>query len=101
MKGRVASTGRDAFDRERTSGLPRELWGELLRHQQRKELTKTDLPFSPTSLETISQRLTAIKDAAEQTGFAKEMRGRLSRYLDHATLSLERWNAALHHHCPC
>jgi CHAD domain-containing protein len=57
----------------------------------RKEVTKTDLPFSPTSMATISQRLTAIKDAAEQTGFSKDMRGRLSRYLDYATLSLERW----------
>src|SRR5476651_1571166 len=57
----------------------------------RKEVTKTDLPFSPTSMETISQRLTAIKDAAEQTGFTKDMHGRLSRYLDYATLSLERW----------
>jgi hypothetical protein len=42
-------------------------------------------------METISQRLTTIKDAAEQTGFTKDMRGRLSRYLDYATLSLERW----------
>ena len=57
----------------------------------RKEVTKADLPFSPTSMETISQRLTTIKDAAEQTGFTKDMRGRLSRYLDYATLSLERW----------
>jgi CHAD domain-containing protein len=45
-------------------------------------------------METISQRLTAIKDAAEQTGFTKEMRERLSRYLDYATLSLERWPLA-------
>ena len=60
----------------------------------RKEVTKTDLPFSPASMETISQRLTTIKDAAEQTGFTKEMRGRLSRYLDYATLSLERWPLA-------
>ena len=60
----------------------------------RKVVTKTDLPFSPTSLETISQRLTTIKDAAELTGFTKEMRGRLSRYLDYATLSLERWPLA-------
>jgi CHAD domain-containing protein len=60
----------------------------------RKELTTTDLPFSLTSLETISQRLTTIKDAAEQTGFTQEMRGRLSRYLDYATLSLERWPLA-------
>jgi CHAD domain-containing protein len=55
------------------------------------DLRKADLPFSATSMETIRQRLTAIKDAAEQTGFTKDMRGRLSRYLDYATLSLERW----------
>jgi CHAD domain-containing protein len=58
------------------------------------DLRKADLPFSPTSMETISQRLTAIKNAAEQTGFTKEMRDRLSRYLDYATLSLERWPLA-------
>jgi CHAD domain-containing protein len=55
------------------------------------DLRKAELPFSPTSMETISQRLTAIKDAAEQTGFTKDMRDRLSRFLDYATLSLERW----------
>ena len=55
------------------------------------DLRKADLPFSPTSMETIRKRLTAIKDAAEQTGFTKDMRDRLSRYLDYATLSLERW----------
>ena len=60
----------------------------------RKEVTKTGLPFSPTSMETITQRLTASKDAAELTGFTKDMRGRLSRYLDYATLSLERWPLA-------
>ena len=58
------------------------------------DLRKAELPFSPTSMETISQRLTASKDAAEQTGFTKDMRGRLSRYLDYATLSLERWPIA-------
>jgi CHAD domain-containing protein len=58
------------------------------------DLRKGELPFSPTSMETISQRLTAIKDAAEQTGFTKDMRDRLSRYLDYATLSLERWPLA-------
>jgi len=58
------------------------------------DLRKADLPFSPTSMETISQRLTAIKNAAEQTGFTNEMRDRLSRYLDYATLSLERWPLA-------
>jgi CHAD domain-containing protein len=35
--------------------------------------------------------LTDLKDAAEQTGFSKPVRDRLSRYLDYATLSLERW----------
>ena len=58
------------------------------------DLRKADVPFSPTSLETISQRLTAIKDAAEETGFTAEMRDRLSRYFDYATLSLERWPIA-------
>ncbi len=58
------------------------------------DLRKGEMPFSPTSLETITQRLTAIKDAAEQTGFTKEMRDRLSRYLDYAALSLERWPLA-------
>jgi CHAD domain-containing protein len=55
------------------------------------DLRKSDVPFSPTSLETIGRRLTAIRDAAEQTGFTKEMRERLSGYLDYVTLSLERW----------
>lgn len=58
------------------------------------DLRKAEVPFSPTSLETINQRLSAIKDAAEQTGFTKEMREKLSRYLDYATLSLERWPLA-------
>jgi CHAD domain-containing protein len=57
----------------------------------RKEVTKTDVPFSPTSMATIQQRLTDIKQAAEQTSFTTDMRDRLSRYLDFATLSLERW----------
>ena len=55
------------------------------------DLRKADVPFSPTSMTTIHRRLTGIKQAAEQTGFTKDMRGRLSRYLDYATLSLERW----------
>lgn len=57
----------------------------------RKEVTKTEVPFSPTSMATIQQRLTDIKQAAEQTSFTSDMRDRLSRYLDYATLSLERW----------
>ena len=55
------------------------------------DLRKTDLPFSPTSTETIRTRLTEMRDAAEAKSFTKNMRGRLSRYLDYATLSLERW----------
>jgi CHAD domain-containing protein len=55
------------------------------------DLRKADVPFSDTSMETIRGRLNEIKNAAEQTGFSKEMRERLSRYLDFATLSLERW----------
>jgi CHAD domain-containing protein len=55
------------------------------------DLRKADLPFSDTSVETIRGRLNEIKSAAEQTGFSNEMRERLTRYLDFATLSLERW----------
>ena len=55
------------------------------------DLRKADLPFSPTSIETIRARLTEIRDAAEAKSFTKTMRERLSRYFDYATLSLERW----------
>ena len=55
------------------------------------DLRKADVPFSETSMETIVGRMTAIRDAAEKTAFTKDMRDRLSRYLDYATLSLERW----------
>jgi CHAD domain-containing protein len=55
------------------------------------DLKKSDVPFSPTSTETIRGRLTEIRDAAEKTSFTKDMRERLARYLDYATLSLERW----------
>lgn len=55
------------------------------------DLRKADVPFSDTSMETIRGRLNEIKNAAEQTGFSAAMRERLTRYLDFATLSLERW----------
>jgi CHAD domain-containing protein len=55
------------------------------------DLRKVDLPISPTSIETIRARLTKMRDAAEAKSFTKAMRDRLSRYLDYATLSLERW----------
>jgi len=55
------------------------------------DLRKADLPFSPTSTETIRTRLTEMRDAAGATSFTRALRERLSRYLDYATLSLERW----------
>ncbi len=55
------------------------------------DLRKADLPFSPTSMETISARLTEIRHAAEAKGFTKTTQDRLSRYFDYAVLSLERW----------
>ena len=55
------------------------------------DLRKAEMPFSDTSMETIRRRLAEIKNAAEQTSFTKEMRAMLSRYLDFAMLSLERW----------
>ena len=58
------------------------------------DLRKSDVPFSPTSAETIRTRLSELRDAAEKPSFAKDTRARLSRYLDFATLSLERWPIA-------
>jgi CHAD domain-containing protein len=55
------------------------------------DLKKSDIPFSATSAETIRKRLTEMRDAAEKTSFCKAIRERLSRYLDYATLSVERW----------
>ena len=55
------------------------------------DLKKSDVPFSATSAETIHKRLTEMRNAVEKTSFTKEMRGRLSRYLDYAMLSVERW----------
>jgi CHAD domain-containing protein len=55
------------------------------------DLRKADVPLSDTSMKTVRARVTEIKDAAEQTSFTKTMRDRLTRYLDYATLSLERW----------
>jgi CHAD domain-containing protein len=55
------------------------------------DLRKADAPFSATSTETIRKRLTETRDTAERSGLTKAMRERLARYLDYATLSLERW----------
>ena len=55
------------------------------------DLGKGEVAISSKSLETIRGRLTEMRDAAEKTGFTPEMRERLTRYLDFAALSLERW----------
>jgi len=55
------------------------------------DLRKASVPISPTSMETVRRRLTEIRDAAEKTSFTDAMRKRITRYLDYATLSLERW----------
>jgi CHAD domain-containing protein len=55
------------------------------------DLRKAEVSFSETSMETIRGRVSAIKDAAEQTGFSQDMRDRLNRYLDFASLSVDRW----------
>lgn len=55
------------------------------------DLRKAEPAISPTSLETMRTRLTELRDAAEATSFTAEAREKISRYLDFATLSLERW----------
>src|SRR4029077_7153880 len=42
------------------------------------DLPKSDVPFSPTSTETIRARLTEMRDSAEKTSFTKDMRGKLA-----------------------
>lgn len=60
----------------------------------RKVAAQASPPISPASLETMRKRLTAIRDAAEQSAFTPAMRDRLLRYLDIATEALERWPLA-------
>jgi CHAD domain-containing protein len=55
------------------------------------DLRKGEMPFSDTSMETIRRRLTGMRDTAEASSFTQDMRDRLSRYLDDAALTLERW----------
>jgi CHAD domain-containing protein len=55
------------------------------------DLRKADVPLSPTSVATIRGRVSAMRDAAEAASFTQETRERLTRYLDYATLSIERW----------
>jgi CHAD domain-containing protein len=55
------------------------------------DIAKAETPFSPTSAATIKARLTVLRDAAEAASFTPVMREHLTRYLDYATLSMERW----------
>jgi CHAD domain-containing protein len=50
-----------------------------------------DATLSVRSMDTIQQRLTALRDAAEQTSVTEETRARLMRYLDDADLALGHW----------
>ena len=51
-------------------------------------------PLSQTSLASMAKRLTAVRDAAEQAGFAPAMRERLLHYLDGAVQTIDRWPLA-------
>jgi len=53
--------------------------------------SKGEVPLSATSVGTIRRRLTTLRDAAEAASFSPAMRERLMRYLDYATLTVERW----------
>jgi CHAD domain-containing protein len=55
------------------------------------DLGKGEAELSATSLETIHGRLAALRTQAEAQGFSDEAREGLSRYLDDALLTLERW----------
>jgi CHAD domain-containing protein len=55
------------------------------------DLRKVEVSLSEASMETMRSRITAIKDAAEQTGFSLETRDRINGYLDFAALSVDRW----------
>jgi CHAD domain-containing protein len=55
------------------------------------DLAKGARPFSSTSAATVRKRLTDMRDAAEKSSFTPAMRERVGRYLDFATLSIERW----------
>lgn len=56
-----------------------------------KDLRKADVPFSATSIATIEERLTKLRNEAEAASFTPELRDRVARYLDEAAASIERW----------
>jgi CHAD domain-containing protein len=58
------------------------------------DLGKGEVPLPEASIATIKVRLTELRDAAEAVSFTPALRERLARYLEYATLSLERWPLA-------
>lgn len=58
------------------------------------DLRKSQTPLAQTSTASIRARLVAMRDAAEAATFTADTRARIARYLDYATLSLERWPLA-------
>lgn len=58
------------------------------------DLRKSDTELSPASLATIQDRLAVMKAHAEAQSFSGSARDQLSRYLDDALLTLERWPLA-------
>jgi len=55
------------------------------------DLRKTEPALSATSVKTVHDRMATIRDAAELKSVTPALRERLNRYLDYATLSMERW----------
>jgi len=55
------------------------------------DLGKAETPFSATSMRTIRERVTKLRDEAEAASFTPEVREQIARYLDYATLTLDRW----------
>lgn len=58
------------------------------------DLTKSDLPFSETSVKTIEARLTKLRSEAEAAHFTPELRQRVAEYLEAAELAVEQWSLA-------
>jgi CHAD domain-containing protein len=52
----------------------------------------TDAALSARSMKTIQQRLTALRDAAEQASVTDETRTRILRYLDEAEPAVGHWS---------
>lgn len=60
----------------------------------RKTVAQPNSPISPNSIATMQKRLSALRDAAEQTAFTPAMRELLLLYLEAAAQALARWPLA-------